>query len=60
MSFDDWKLRIQDQLIHNGDHYPYETFKLVYIMTRLCGEASKHVTLKRRRKSLLSEALLDL
>ena len=57
--FDDWKLRIQDKLTHNGDHYPCEASKVTYIMARLGWEVSKHLTLKRRRKALQSEALLD-
>ena len=40
--FDNWRLRIQDKLTHNGDHYPYEVFKVAYIITRLDGEVSKH------------------
>ena len=64
MPFDDWKIRIQDKLTHNSDHYPSESFKAAYIMTRLGGEASQHITLKRRKKSLSngdlsSKELLD-
>ena len=58
--FDDWKLRIQDKLTHNSDHYPSESFKIAYVVTRLGGEASQHVTLKRREIALVtSKDLLD-
>ena len=65
ISFDDWKLRIQNKLTHNSDHYPCESFKVTYVMTRLGDEVSKHITLKRRKKSLSnsdlsSNELLDL
>ena len=60
MPFDDWKLRIQDKLTHNSDHYPSESFKVAYVMTCLGGEASMHTTLKRRQKSLSSNELLDM
>ena len=46
--FDDWKMRIQDKLAHNGDHYPTESFKIAYIITRLGGDASGHVSIRRR------------
>ena len=66
IEFDDWKLRIQDKLTHNSDHYPCESFKVAYVMTRLGGEASKHITLKRRKAKeslsngdLSSKELLD-
>ena len=49
--FDDWKIRIQDKLTHNGDHYPSESFKVAYVTSRLSGEASKHISLKRRQRS---------
>ena len=63
--FDDWKIRIQDKLTHNSDHYPSESFKVAYLTSRLSGEASKYITLKRRQKSLSnddfsSNELLDL
>ena len=52
---------IQEKLTHNSDHYPSESFnKVVYVMTRLGGEASKHTTLKRRQKALSSNELLDM
>ena len=60
MPFDDWHIRIQDKLTHNGDHYPSESFKVAYVMSRLGGEASKYITLKRRQDSYSSNELLDL
>ena len=49
VSFIDWKLRIQDKLRLNADHYPSSDFQVAYIITRLGGEAVQH-TLPRRRK----------
>ena len=49
--FDDWKIRILDKLAHNSDHYPSESFKLAYVISRLGGEAAKYITLKQRQKS---------
>ncbi len=46
--FDDWKLRITDKLTHNGDHFPTESFKIAYIITRLGGEIIKYISLRRR------------
>ena len=58
--FDDWKIRIQDKLTHNSDHYPSESFKVAYVTSRLSGEASKHISLKRRQGALTtSMELLD-
>ena len=58
--FDDWKMRIQDKLAHNGDHYPTESFKIAYIITRLGGDASGHVSTRRRFMSYDSvDGLLD-
>ena len=58
--FDDWKMRIQDKLTHNGDHYPTESFKIAYIITRLGGDASGHVSTRRRFTSYESvDGLLD-
>ena len=48
VSFVDWKLRIQDKLRLNTDHYPTSDFQVAYIVTRLGGEAVQH-TLPRRR-----------
>ena len=59
--FDDWKIKIQDKLTYNSDHYPGEGFKVAYIMARLSGEASKHISLKRRQRSdHTCKELLDL
>ncbi len=41
-------MRIQDKLDHNGDHYPTESFKIAYVIARLGGEASQHVSIRRR------------
>ena len=65
VQFDDWKLRIQDKLTYNGDHYPSDSFKVAYITTRLSGEARSFITFVRRHKALSndnlsSEELLDL
>ena len=46
--FDDWKMRIQDKLVYNDDYYPTESFKIVYIITRLGGDVSGHVSIRRR------------
>ena len=47
--FVDWKLRIEDKLRLNADHYLTGDFQLAYVITRLGGEAVQH-TLPRRRK----------
>lgn len=44
-------MRIQDKLDHNGDHYPTESFKIAYVIARLGGEASQHVSTRRRYRS---------
>ncbi|KAF6231260.1 hypothetical protein HO173_010592 [Letharia columbiana] len=38
--FDDWKMRIQDKLTHNGDYFLTDTFKITYVIVRLREEAS--------------------
>ena len=48
--FEDWKLRIQDKLIINKDHYPSDHSQIAYIITRLGGKAIEH-TLRKRRAS---------
>ena len=53
-------IRIQDKLTHNSDHYPSESFKVARITSRLSGEASKYISLKRRQKFYSSGELLDL
>ncbi len=58
--FDDWKMRIQDKLNHNGDHYPTESFKIAYVIARLGGGASQHVSVRRRYRSYsTAKELLD-
>ena len=53
-------MRIQDKLAHNGDHYPTESFKIAYIITRLGGDARGHVSTRRRFTSYESvDDLLD-
>ena len=47
--FEDWKLRIENKLSLNGDHYPTEAFKIEYVISRLGGKATEH-TVPRRRK----------
>ena len=44
-------MRIQDKLDHNDDYYPHESFKIAYIIARLEGETSQHVSFKRRHRS---------
>ena len=58
--FDDWKMRIQDKLVHNRDHYPTESFKIAYVITRLGGDTSGYVSIRRRFTSYNSiDGLLD-
>lgn len=52
--FDDWKQRIQDKLAHNGKHYPSESFKIAYIITRLGGKAVEFTSRRRRLRSYSS------
>ncbi|KAF6240666.1 hypothetical protein HO173_001338 [Letharia columbiana] len=40
ISFDDWKMRIQDKLTHNSDYFLTNTFKITYVIARLKGKAS--------------------
>ena len=47
--FEDWKLRIENKLSLNEDHYPTEAFKIEYVISRLSGKATEH-TVPRRRK----------
>ena len=44
-------MRIQDKLTHNGDHFLTDTFKIAYVVARLKGEASQHVSIRRRYRS---------
>ena len=58
--YEDWKLRIRNKLILNGDHYPTEAFKIKYTVSRLSGKAIKYIVLKRRTNSYYSaDELLD-
>ena len=58
--FDDWKMRIQDKLTHNGDHFLTDAFKIAYVVARLGGEASHHVSTRRRYRSYsTTDVLLD-
>ncbi|KAF6238976.1 hypothetical protein HO173_002848 [Letharia columbiana] len=60
ISFDDWKMRIRDKLTHNGDHFPTDAFKIAYVVARLGGEASQHVSTRRRYRSYSTvDDLLD-
>ena len=43
-------MRIQDKLTHNGDHFLTESFKIVYVITRLGGEAAGSTSLRRRQR----------
>ena len=58
--FDNWKMRIQDKLTHNDNHFPTDTFKITYIIARLREEASQHISARRRHSSYSSiNNLLD-
>ncbi|CAD6594599.1 MAG: hypothetical protein ASARMPREDX12_000483 [Alectoria sarmentosa] len=46
--FEDWKLRIQDKLSLNKDHYPTDGFQINYVISRLSGKASEHTVFRRR------------
>ncbi|CAD6582495.1 MAG: hypothetical protein ASARMPREDX12_000958 [Alectoria sarmentosa] len=48
--FEDWKLRIQDKLSLNKDHYPTDAFQVNYVISRLNEKASEH-TMHRRRNA---------
>ena len=53
-------MRIRDKLTHNGDHFPTDAFKIAYVVARLGGEASQHVSARRRHSSYSSvNNLLD-
>ena len=47
--FDDWKMRIQEKLT-NSDHYPIESFRITYIITRPGEETAKYTSLRRRQR----------
>ncbi|CAF9942182.1 MAG: hypothetical protein ALECFALPRED_009557 [Alectoria fallacina] len=47
--FEDWKLRIQNKLLLNRDHYPTDAFQINYVISRLAEKANEH-TISRRRK----------
>ncbi|KAF6234850.1 hypothetical protein HO173_007070 [Letharia columbiana] len=58
--FDDWKMRIQDKLTHNGDHFLTDAFKIAYVVARLEGKASHHMSTRRRYRSYpITDVLLD-
>ena len=44
-------MRIQDKLTHNGNHFLTDTFKIAYVIARLKGEVSQHVSIRRRYRS---------
>ena len=46
--FEDWKLRIQDKLLLNRDHYFTDAFQINYVISRLAEKASEHTIFKRR------------
>ena len=46
--YEDWKLRIQDKLRLNKDHYPTDAFQINYVISRLGGKASEHTVFRRR------------
>ena len=52
-------MRIQDKFDHNDDHYPTESFKIVYVVSRLGGKVSQHVSVRRRCRpySIVNELL---
>ena len=52
--FDNWKMRIQDKLTYNGDHFLTESFKIIYVITRLDRDAAKYTSLRRRQRSYSS------
>ncbi|KAF6225288.1 hypothetical protein HO173_012855 [Letharia columbiana] len=53
-------MRIRDKLTHNGDHFPTDAFKIAYVVARLGGEASQHVSTRRRYRSYSTvDDLLD-
>ena len=61
--FEDWKLKILDKLTLNNDHYPSESFKIAYVLTRLGGKAVQHTIFRRRSNTnkpyLTVQDLLD-
>ena len=53
-------MRILNKLDHNTNHYSLESFKIAYIIARLGGEASQHVSVRRRYRSYsIVNELLD-
>lgn len=49
VQYNEWKIRIQDKLIHNADHYPSNDFQIAYIISRLGGEAIQYAIPKQYR-----------
>ena len=46
-TFDDWSLRIQDKLIVNDDHFPTESVKVIFVISRTESDAADHLTAYR-------------
>ena len=58
--FNDWKMRIQDKLTHNGDHFLTDTFKITYVIARLREKINHHISIRRRyRLYPTTDVLLD-
>ena len=63
LTFEDWLIRICGKLSGNADHFPTESLKLAYIVSRLSGDAAKHTAPRLREGSVVayqtSQDLLD-
>ena len=46
-TFDDWSLRIQDKLTVNDDHFPTESAKAIFVISRTGSDAADHLTAYR-------------
>ena len=53
-------MKVQNKLIYNNDHFPIAVFKIIYVITRLRGEAILYISIRRRYRSYsLVAKLLD-
>jgi hypothetical protein len=48
-TFEQWKLRMDNKLEANHDHYPTESLRIAYIMDRTKGDAARHVTPRMKK-----------
>ena len=51
-SWDDWSSQIREKLRINADHYPADEGKVIYVLSRLGGEAVKHTHHRRQPNAI--------